>query len=53
MAAVTICIDFGGQKNKVWHFFHVILDKIKQSNQNNYIHFQIEHSVLKAELYLS
>ena len=22
MAAVTICSDFGAQKNKVWHCFH-------------------------------
>ena len=22
MAAVTICSDFGAQKNKVWHWFH-------------------------------
>ena len=22
MAAVTICSDFGAQKNKVWHYFH-------------------------------
>ena len=22
MAAITICIDFGAQKNKVWHCFH-------------------------------
>ena len=22
MAAITICSDFGAQKNKVWHYFH-------------------------------
>ena len=25
MAAVTICSDFGAQKNKVWHYFHIYL----------------------------
>ena len=23
MAAITICSDFGAQKNKVWHCFHI------------------------------
>ena len=23
MAAVTICSDFGAQKNKVWHYFPI------------------------------
>ena len=27
MAAVTMCSDFGAQKNKVWHCFHLQQDK--------------------------
>ena len=32
MAAVTICSDFGAQKNKVWHCFHCLPTYLPQSN---------------------
>ena len=38
MAAITICSDFGAQKNKAWHCFHCSL------KENNTIHI---HSHLK------
>ena len=35
MAAVTICSDFGGQKNKFCHCFHCFPIYLKEIEENN------------------
>ena len=50
MAAVTICSDFGAQKNKVWHCFHCFPIYLPWSDKYaSQYYFDITWSIIKRK----
>ena len=44
MAAVTICSDFGAQKNKVWHSSYMLVKlKILQARLQQYVNHELPY----------
>ena len=53
MAAVTICSDFGAQKNKVWHRFHCFPIYFPRSDVTRFLEFKFSECWVLSQLFHS